>query len=166
VLVPLRLDDLGAGATAIGAVFLVAAGLEAIVSPVVGRLSDRHGRLLPLAAGLAASAVMAALLPWPNAAWLLGALVIVASPAVGILWAPGMALLSDGAEALGIEQALAFALMNLAWSTGQISGAAGGARLAELTSDRVPYLVLCGIFLATLALLAGQTRERLASRTV
>ena len=36
VLGPLRLDELGAGAAAIGAVWLIAAGLEAIVSPSPG----------------------------------------------------------------------------------------------------------------------------------
>jgi MFS family permease len=51
VLGPLRLDDLGAGGTAIGATFLVAAAVEAAVNPVVGRLSDRRGRLLPIRAG-------------------------------------------------------------------------------------------------------------------
>ena len=38
VLVPLRLDDLGAAGAAIGAVFLVAAAVEAVISPVAGPL--------------------------------------------------------------------------------------------------------------------------------
>ena len=44
VLGPLRLDELGAGAAAIGATWLIAAGLEAIVSPAAGHFSDRRGR--------------------------------------------------------------------------------------------------------------------------
>jgi MFS family permease len=48
VLVPLRLDELGFGAIAIGATFLVSAALEAMVAPVMGRVSDRVGRHAPL----------------------------------------------------------------------------------------------------------------------
>ena len=52
VLAPLRMDSLGAGAAVIAGCFLVAAGLEAIVAPVVGRISDRRGRRAPARAGL------------------------------------------------------------------------------------------------------------------
>ena len=51
VLAPLRLDELGASAAVIGATFLVAAALEAGESPFIGRLSDRHGRVLPAFVG-------------------------------------------------------------------------------------------------------------------
>jgi MFS family permease len=142
VLAPLRMDALGAGAAVIAACFLVAAGLEAIVAPVVGRISDRRGRRAPAMVGLAAGAVVMALLPWPSTAWQLGALIVLAAPAIGILWSPAIATLSDGAEHHGIEQAIAFALVNVAWALGQTAGAAGSARLAEATTDRVPYLVL------------------------
>ena len=67
VLAPLRLDELGAGALALGATFFAAAGAEALVNPAVGRYSDRHGsrRLVP--AGLLMSAFGVALLPLPTA---------------------------------------------------------------------------------------------------
>ena len=55
VLVPLRLDDAGYEALAIAAVFLVAGLVEVAVNPVIGRVSDRKGRLFPVRAGLAAS---------------------------------------------------------------------------------------------------------------
>jgi MFS family permease len=153
VLAPLRMDALGAGAAAIAACFLVAAGLEAIVAPVVGRISDRRGRRAPARAGLAAGAVVMALLPWPSAAWQLGALIVLAAPSIGILWSPAIATLSDGAERHGIEQAIAFAFVNVAWALGQTTGAAGSARLADLTTDRVPYLVLAAACALTFAAL-------------
>src|SRR5713101_2080226 len=53
---------LAAAAAAVGGTYLVAAGFEAAWSPVLGRLSDRHGRLPPLRGALAASAVVALLL--------------------------------------------------------------------------------------------------------
>ena len=158
VLAPLRLDELGATATAIGAVWLVAAALEAGVSPVVGRLSDRRGRLFPSLIGLAAIGLLMPLFPWPDQAWQLALLVMLAAPLIGTLWAPSMAMLSDGAEALGIAQGLAFALSNVGWSIGQSIGSAGSARLADATSDAVPYLVLAAIALASFALLARTRR--------
>jgi MFS family permease len=145
VLGPLRMHDLGASAAAIGATWLVAAGFEAIVSPLAGRFSDRHGRTGPLLAGLAAGCVTFALLPWPGTAWLLAVLIIAGTPAVGLLWAPSMAMLSDGAEAIGLEQGLAFGLMNLTWATGQTIGDLGGARLGQAAGDTVPYLLLAGL---------------------
>jgi MFS family permease len=141
VLGPLRMHELGAGAAAIGAVWLVAAAFEAVVSPLAGRFSDRHGRSGPLLGGLAAGVVTFALLPWPNTAWLLAALIILGTPSVGLLWAPSMAMLSDGAEALGLEQGLAFGLMNLTWATGQTLGDLGGARLGQVAGDQLPYLL-------------------------
>jgi MFS family permease len=154
VLAPLRLDDLGASATAIAAVWLSAAALETAVSPLMGRLSDRRGRLYPSMIGLSAAGTLMLLFPWPERAWQLGLLVLLAAPLVGTLWAPSMAMLSDGAEALGIAQGLAFALSNLGWSIGQTVGNAGSARLADVTSDTVPYLALAAIAYATLAVLA------------
>jgi MFS family permease len=152
-LAPLRMDELGAGAAVIAGCFLVAAGLEAIVAPVVGRISDRRGRRAPALAGLAAGAVVMALMPWPDAAWQLGALIVIAAPAIGILWSPAIATLSDGAERHGIEQAIAFALVNVAWAFGQTAGSAGSARLADATSDSAPYLLLAAVSAATFAAL-------------
>ena len=154
VLAPLRLDTLGAGAAAIAACFLVAAALEAVIAPLVGRLSDRHGRRAPALVGLAGGAIVMALLPWPGSVWPLGALVVLAAPAIGVLWAPAIAMLSDGAEAHGIEQGIAFALVNLAWAVGQTAGAAGSARLADATgTDSVPLLSLAVLCAASFAVL-------------
>ena len=45
VLAPLRLSVLGASAIVIGGAFLCSAALESVLSPLVGRLADRRGRL-------------------------------------------------------------------------------------------------------------------------
>jgi predicted MFS family arabinose efflux permease len=158
VLAPLRLDDLGVGAAGIGATWLAAAALESAVSPIVGRVSDRRGRLFPCLIGLTAGAALMLLFPWPSAAWQLIALVIIAAPSVGMLWAPSMALLSDGAEARGIALGFAFALSNLGWSIGQTTGSAASARLADATSDTIPYLILCGVCCVSVAILARARR--------
>ena len=157
VLGPLRLDALGASAVAIAGCYLVASALEAVVAPVVGRISDRRGRRAPAVAGLASAAVVMVLLPWPDVAWQLGVLIVLAAPAIGILWSPAIATMSDGAERHGIEQAIAFAFVNVAWAFGQTAGAAGSARLADATSDRVPFLLLAAIgALTALALRRGR----------
>ena len=153
VLAPLRLDVLGFGALAIGATWLVAAGLEAPLSPLLGHVSDRVGRLLPIRAGLAASTVVLALLPWPRSAYLLAALVVCAAAAFGSFWTPAMSLMADAAEARSLDYGYAFALMNLAWAPGQALGAAGSGALAAATRDAVPYLTLAGVCALTLAAL-------------
>ena len=154
VLVPLRLDELGAGAVVIGVTFVAAGALEATMSPFFGRLSDRHGRILPCLVGLGASGLAMLLLPWPAATVLLSLVVVVTGPSIGILWTPSMAMLSDGADDFGLDQGYAVALINLAWSSGQTIGSAGGARLGETYGDALPYLLLAAACAATFATLA------------
>jgi MFS family permease len=166
VLGPLRLDELGAGTALIAVAFLGGAALEASLAPVMGRLSDRRGRLVPAVIGVAGGAVTMAVLPWPSSTWLLAALIILAGPAIGILYTPAMAMLSDGAEAFGIAQGFAFALTNLAWGTGQAIGDAGSARLADATNDHVPYLILAAVSAATLAGLVRELARRTPGRPV
>ncbi len=48
------------------------AAVEAVVSPLAGRFSDRAGRMTPIRAGLIGAAVMAVLLPLPETAVLVG----------------------------------------------------------------------------------------------
>ena len=49
VLVPLHMDDLGASGTTIGAVFLFAAAVEAVLSPIAGRSPTAPGAWRPSA---------------------------------------------------------------------------------------------------------------------
>ena len=136
VLVPLRLDELGASGAAIGAVFLITAAVEAVISPIAGRLSDRHGRLAPIRVGLAGAVVMAVLLPLPDTALLLAAALVVVFAALGTFWAPAMAMLSDASERAGLDQALAFSISNLAWALGHLVGSGAGGALADATVGR------------------------------
>jgi MFS family permease len=154
VLGPLRLHVLGLSAVAIGAVWLVGAALEATSAPFVGHLSDRRGRLLPLAAGLLGAGLLLALFPVLDArTWLFVPAIVACSFALGSFWAPAIAMASDEADATGLDYAWSFTLINLAWAPAQIGGAAGGGALAELTSDAVPYLVLAALCALTLGAL-------------
>jgi MFS family permease len=150
VLAPLRLSQLGWGAAGVGATYLVAAGVEAAWAPVLGRASDRYGRFPPLRAALLASAVVAALLPWPDHAWLLAAFVVAGGFAFGSFWTPAMSMITDEAELRGLDYGYAFALVNIAWAPGQAGGSAIGGALASATSDAVPYLGLAALCVLTL----------------
>jgi MFS family permease len=153
VLAPLRLSDLGWGAAAVAGTYLISAGIEAAWSPVLGRLSDRRGRLLPLRVALVASALVAALLPWPSSPWALAVLVICAGITFGSFWTPAISMVTDAAEERGLDYGYAFALVNIAWAPGQAGGSGIGGALASATSDALPYLCLAVLCLATFALL-------------
>jgi predicted MFS family arabinose efflux permease len=160
VLVPLRLDDLGAAGTTIGLVFLLSAAVEAVVSPIAGRFSDRAGRLAPIRVGLTGAVIMAIVLPLPGTVVLVGLCMTLAYVALAGFWAPGMALLSDAAEDAGLDLALAFAISNLAWAVGHVFGAGVGGALADATSDKVPYAVLAVLCATTLAGLTLSRRRQ------
>jgi MFS family permease len=160
VLVPLHLDDLGASGAAVGAIFLVAAAFEAVISPLAGRLSDRHGRLAPIRVGLGGAVVMAVLLPLPGEVLLLAAALVLVVAALGTFWAPAMALLSDASETAGLDQALAFSIANLAWALGHVLGGGAGGALADATSDALVYGLLgatCAVTLAGVIMLGKGT---------
>jgi MFS family permease len=150
VLAPLRMDRLGASETAVGAAFLIAAAFAAVASPAVGKLSDRRGWRIPVLFGLAASAVWVLLLPLPTSAALLFVVIVVADPSFGVSYPPAGALISHGAEGVGLDQGYAFALFNLAWAGGQVVGNAGSAGLAQATADAVPYALLSALCLVTI----------------
>jgi len=160
VLAPLRLARLGLSGVAIGAVFLAAAALEAGNNIVVGRASDRRGTARPIIAGLAASAAVAALLPWPARAALLVPVVVVSGIAFGTFFTPGMTLLANVSEERGLDYGYTFAIVGLAWAPGAALGASGGGALAHAAGDAVPYLALsvtCALTLGGAWLSRGST---------
>jgi len=152
VLVPLTLDDAGFGALAIGLVFLGSGLAETVVNPLLGRLSDRRGRLLPIRLALAASLLVAGAFAFASRPALLVALVALAAISFGGIYTPGMALVSDRAEAAGLAQGLGFGIMNTAWALGNMTGPVAGGALAEAAGDALPYLIAAGLCLLTLAL--------------
>jgi MFS family permease len=151
LLAPLRLADLGAGGLAIGAVFFAAAGLEAVVSPVVGRVTDRRGGAMFVRAGLAGAAAVIVVLQLPDSAVGLGIVVVATAGVLGVLWVPAMGMLTTGADRVGLDHGFAFAFFNLAWALGFTIGSGAGGALADVTSDAVPYLLVAGLYAASAA---------------
>lgn len=158
VLAPLALADGGFSPLAIGLVFLTAGLVEVVVNPVLGRYSDRVGRLLPIRFALGAAVVVSTALAFADARAAIALLVCAAAIAFGGFYTPGMALVSDRAEAAGLAQALAFGVMNTAWALGNVTGPAAGGALAERFGDAVPYAF--GGVLCLLTLLAAQRVAR------
>jgi MFS family permease len=158
VLVPLRLNHFGWGSIAIGAVFLATTALEVVLNPLLGRLTDRRGRLQPVRAALIGSIAVSVALAWAGRPAAIVPLVLAAGIAYGSFYTPGLALISDGAEEQGVAKGLAFGLMNAGWALGAIIGPAAGGALASIAGDAVPYLLMAALCLATYA----ATRIRLA----
>jgi MFS family permease len=151
---PLHLAAAGWGAAAIGGVWLVSAALEAVESPLVGRLSDRRGRLLPVRASLVGGAIISLGLAFGARPLIYVPLIVLGGMVYGILFTPAFGLIADGAEAVGLAQGVAFGFMNAAWAVGAVLGPTAGGAIAGATGDAVPFVlaaVLCGAALAASA---------------
>jgi MFS family permease len=151
VLAPLHLAAAGWGATAIGAVWLIGAALEAVESPLIGRLSDRRGALLPVRFALGASALASLALATGAGPLLYAPLVVVGGAFYGALFTPAFTLIADGAERVGLAQGMAFGLMNAAWAVGAMVGPAGGGAIAGATGDWIPFVLAAGVCACALA---------------
>src|SRR4249920_35197 len=166
VLAPLTLHASGWGGVAIGALFFVTAAAETVLNPLLGRLTDRHGRLLPVRLALIGSIAVSLALAWAKAGPLVAVLVFASAMAYGAFYTPGMALFSDTAEQIGISQGLAFGAMNGAWAAGALVAPALGGGLAQAAGDWLPYVLLAAVCLATLAAIRpiyAQTRSQPSS---
>jgi MFS family permease len=159
VLVPLRLNRLGATNLVIGAAFLVGAALAGLSSPVAGRLADQRGWRVPVLAGICVSTLWVVLLPAVASVPLLFALVALADPTFGAVYPAAGSMLSRGAERAALGQAYAFGLFNLTWAGGQVVGSAGSAAIAQATADAVPYALLAGLCILTAAAIATELRS-------
>lgn len=164
LLIPLRLDGQGWGASAIGAVFLVAAVTEALAAPIAGRAADRYGAHRPAWVALAASGLGLALLAprWgsgPASAWVIAGLVPLTGAVLGSMWTPAMTLLSHGTEDRGVDPAFGFGIANLSWGLGTGAGNLAGGAMAEVAGDWSAFTVV-----AAVAAVSAVAVRRLAPR--
>lgn len=161
VLVPLRLDDLGAGHALIAAGFIAGAALEALLAPLAGRMSDRVGRRLPYMIGLSICSVsMIAIAFVPELDQVLGSLILT-SLGAGLCFAPALTLISDIAEASSLHQGFAAGLSNMAWALGQVIGGIGGGVVAEVTGNAAPSVVIA-LLLAITVVYAYRVMQAIA----
>jgi MFS family permease len=150
VLGPLSLDAVGVGALGMTVFWVVSAALGAAQSPLLGRWSDRRGRLEPVRAGLVVSIAVSLTIPLADSRATLIALVLAASIVYNSFWVPGGALLTEAAEAHGLEHGLSFALFNFAWAPAGALGAIAGGWLGDVIGNAGSYVVLASICALTL----------------
>jgi MFS family permease len=161
VLGPLHLSAAGWGAAAIGGVWLVAAALETVQAPLVGRLMDRRGKMLPVRVTLAIATLASLALAADSRPLFYVPLIVIAASAYGVLFTPAFALIADGAEHSRLAQGMAFGFMNAAWAVGAVIGPAVGGAIASSTGDWIPFLLAGGA--CALALVAVLRFGRLAT---
>jgi predicted MFS family arabinose efflux permease len=150
VLVPLALDDAGWSAAGIAVAWIVSGAIEMVVAPLIGRVSDRRGRLLPLRVSLGGAVFVLVAFALADRPAAVVPVLVLSGITFGAFWAPAMALLSDAAERIGLAQGLAFGLMNVAWGAGNAIGPPLGGALADAASDALPYALAAVISAATL----------------
>ncbi len=163
VLAPLHLSRAGWGPSAIGAVWLLAAAIEAVQSPLIGRLSDRRGIRTPVRYGLAAGAFLSLVLTLELAPLPYALAIVAASVAYGALFTPAFALIAEGADRSGLAQGLAFGMMNAAWALGAMAGPAGAGALAGATGEAFPFVLAALACIATVTMLLRRPRPRLVT---
>jgi MFS family permease len=160
VLGPLHLAAVGWSASAIGAVWLLSAALEAAASPFIGRVSDRRGALVPVRFALAAAALLSLMLALAGRPLLYAPLVLLASIAYGILFTPAFALIADGAEHAGLAQGHAFGVMNAVWALGAMLGPLAAGAIAGVSGDWLVYVLATALCVGTLVAIRGSARRQ------
>jgi MFS family permease len=93
------------------------------------------------------------MLAFADAPGTIAVLAVAGAVSFGGFYTPGIALVSDRAEAAALAQGLAFGVMNTAWAAGAVVGPTMGGGLAEVLGDAAPYLLcslLCALTLATI----------------
>ncbi len=160
VLIPLRLAQFGASGVTVGATFLAAAAVSALVASWIGRLCDRLGVVGPVITALFVGALLMALLPVPDAAVMLAVFtVVLAGGPLSAFLTPSVTLLATSAEAVGTALAVSTMLFNLAFAVGETIGAPAAASLAQATSDAVPFVALALLLLGTIPFVLAIRRE-------
>ena len=145
ILAPLRFDELGAGPTVIAIAFASGSAVEAILGPLVGRYSDKAGRLAPFLIGLTVSIVaILAIGLFETLAFIFGALVMAAVGA-GLSFTPATTLLTESAGENGMNQGFAARISNVAWGGGQMVGSVGGGLLADMTGFLLPSVLVAAV---------------------
>jgi MFS family permease len=150
-LIPLRLSRLGASGIAIGATFVIASAVRTVITPALGRASDRRGPTALASAGLAVSGVLIAILPLAHSPIVLALLTVIlfGGPLTAFL-IPSASIVTDSAERVGLALAVAMMLFNLAYAFGETIGAPVAAVLAQATTDAVPLALIAALMAVSL----------------
>lgn len=141
---PLHLNGkLGLGPAAIGLCFAAAALSHTVASPLMGRLSDRIGRVKVLRIGLAFCLIALPLPVFMPGIWTVGLAMVVLGATASFLMAPCGPAVADAVQGMGRrDYGSGFALLNIAYAVGMVVGPFAGSALVALFGIRSAFVVL------------------------
>ena len=141
---PLHLNaKLGLGPAAIGLCFAAAALSHTVASPLMGKVSDRVGRVKVLRIGLALSLVALPLPVFMPGIWTVMAAMIFLGGTASFLMAPCGPAVADAVQQMGrTDYGSGFALLNIAYAVGMVVGPFAGSALVELAGIHVAFIIL------------------------
>ncbi len=152
VLVPLRIDDLGGGAFVIALGFTIGAALEAMISPISGRVADRRSWRAPYLAGLGITAVSIGVLALAGVLPIVVAAVVGASIGAGVCFTPATKRISDQTEMTGLHQGMAAGMTNISWAGGEVAGAGAAGAIADAAGIQTAFAVVALLLVIAIGL--------------
>jgi MFS family permease len=161
-LVPLLVARLHGSASTIAWILAVSYLIAALLTVLVGRISDRFGRLAPTLVGLVVAAALMPALPLFASLAPLVIASIVASAVLSTLWTPTAAMITDAADPGASGHAVGVAAMNASWAAGGAAGALLMARLADTAGFVLPFALAGGLCAAS-AVVAPIVYRRVAA---
>ena len=162
-LVPLRLDRDGYSTSDLGWLFLSAALLSLVATPLAGRLADRTGvSRVSTAWLLAVGTLVVALVP-ASGTWPTVAVLLLLLPLFRVGGALGYAL---GAEhgALGAGLAAGFGLVLTGWSLGAVAGPPIAGAVSDSVGDAAAFGIAAAVALLLAIPVAGSRRDQAGER--
>ena len=141
---PLHLNGrLGLGPAAIGTCFAAAALSQTCASPLMGRLSDRLGRVKVIRTGLFLCLLTLPLPVFMPGIWTVGAAMVLLGATASFVMAPCGPGVADAVQALGrTDYGSGFALLNIAYAVGMVAGPFAGSALVQGFGIRIAFVIL------------------------
>jgi MFS transporter, DHA1 family, solute carrier family 18 (vesicular amine transporter), member 1/2 len=140
---PVYASELGASTAAIGLLFAVYAVGLVLATPVLGMLSDRIGRRLPMLMGSVGLVAATVLFAMADTYPLLVAARFVQGVAASAVWTAGVALVADVTDSRNLGKAMG--LVMTAMSVGLILGPPVGGFLEQAGDHSTPFIVMAGV---------------------
>ena len=146
---PLHLDaTLGMRASEIGILFAAAALAHTLTSPLMGRLSDRVGRLRVLRVGFVLGGAPVPVPAFLSTKWAVALSMAALGVTASFVMSPVSPGLADAVEAMGSRSfGSVFSLVNVAYAVGMMVGPLAGSALVEAVGLR-GALVATGVVFA------------------
>lgn len=157
ILVPLRLDDLGASEAGIDAALLVGSLLSAACCALAGRVADRRGHWLPIVGGAFICVLTLVAMGTAESAFALAAgFVLFEGIGLSFCWIPLISLFTERGEGVGMSAASAALVLNLTITAAYTIGPPLFTGLAESSAAAVPYLLMAAATLVVLVTTWGR----------